>query len=160
MKRFFLPLLFVSALACGGDESTPLDTDASSTSEKEVPVVTSGRFTMTATKWFDGCDRLTDWSGEYNISINESQFSMPPFDGTWDASRAQGLGDSEHNQFVSRTCIITTWAAIDITFTTEDAFRGSIIYRYRADGEYCGDRIPCATTWLVSGVRKQTETTP
>jgi len=160
MKRFLFPLLLASAVACGGDDSNPLGSDTSSNTQKQVPVVTSGRFTMTATKWFDGCERLTDWNGEYNISIDGTVFSMPPFYGTWDASRAKGLGDTEHDQFVSRSCIVTTWSAIDITFTTEDAFHGSIIYRYRADGEYCGARNPCATTWLVSGVRKQTETTP
>ena len=155
MKRLFLPLLLASAIACGGgDDSNLLGSDSSSNTQKKVPVVTSGTFTMTARISFDGCDRQTVWDGEYDITINGDAFSMGPFGGTWDASRAKGLGETPHEQFVSRSCTVTTWTAIDITFTTEDAFYGNIIYRYRVGGE-CGDRKPCATSWLVSGSRKK-----
>jgi len=160
MKRFLLPFLLACAVACGGGDSSPTGSDSSSnTPPKDVPVVTSGTFVVTATMSFDGCNQATVWDGEYNIGIAGTDFVMSPFNGSWDPLKAKALGETRHNQSTSRTCTVTTWTAVDITFTTEDTFYGNIIYRYRVAGD-CGDRNPCATSWLISGTRKKAQVTP
>lgn len=160
MRRVCILLLFASTVACGSG-SDPMETDSSSSSTKHEPppLVTSGTFDVTAKVSFDGCDRTAEWDGTYDIDIDSTAFSMGSFTGSWDAKRVKARGETPHDRTTIRNCLVTIWTEVNITFTSEDAFYGSIIYRYRVAGE-CGTRNPCATTWLIHGTRQETVPAP
>lgn len=151
MKRVCFLVLCACAVGCGGNSSGPVE--GPSSSPPHAPKVTSGTFAVTSEVSYDGCAQPTEWAGDYDLEVDSLTFSMGPFDGDWDASHAKALGETEHHQTIYRLCTVTTWNAIDLTFTSEDAFYGHIIY-YSRPGANCGSRTSCASTWLIHGTRQ------
>lgn len=136
--------------ACGAEDTTGDRIIA----PPPPPQVSSGLFNLAATLQFDGCNSTTVYDSVYEIQITDSTFTMgADWSGQWSPSTLKATGESEHVKETVRFCTITTWSTLQITFTSEDEFFGTIVYRRRLLGD-CGTRTPCQTSWTISGVRR------
>ena len=132
-----------------GDSSEP----ARITAPPPPPLqIANGSFMVTAgDPEFDGCNSTLGFDKTYEIVIDGTDFSMgPDWTGDWDASRSQGRAESDRVRIGVR-CVTTNWTTVNITFTSEDEFFGSIVERLRVDGD-CATQ--CSSSWLISGVRQ------
>ncbi len=141
-----LATLFVAAC---GDESAPPPV-----APRRPITVESGFFDVIDTLIFDTCDSDLVYDGTYEIQINGTDFSMgDAWTGTWDPTRLQGSGESEHAKVVLSRCTHTTWTTVNITFTSADEFSGSVVYRLKESG-VCPGSSECVSSWRIKGVRK------
>ena len=116
--------------------------------------VEDGRFEITASIVYDGCSSTMVFDGTYDIAFSDSGFVMGGWSGDWsaNANSVETHGESSHSQATTRDCVMTSWTTVDMTFTSNDALYGTIIYRYRAVG-VCACCTSCQTTWHITGVR-------
>jgi hypothetical protein len=151
MKRLYVVLLLAGVVACGGgsDPVTP------PVNQQPPMNVASGPFTVIATMSIDECARTDDWNGQYDIEIDGKAFTMGPFTGTWDESAHLARGETAHATHTVRSCTISDWTTVYLTFTNKDSFYGSIVFRHRIAGE-CANLKVCSTTWTIVGKRVAT----
>jgi hypothetical protein len=116
--------------------------------------VEDGEFEITATIVYNGCNSTTVFDGTYNIAFSDSGFVMGGWSGDWSATAnsLEAHGESSQTQASTRDCVMTSWTTVDMTFTSNDAFYGNIIYRYRAVG-ICVCCTSCQSTWYITGTR-------
>jgi hypothetical protein len=150
MKRFSLALLLVSLLGCGGGGSS----DPVTPPPKSTLKVASGTFDVTATMTTNGCAVSTVWDGPYEVQINSTSFSMGPWTGKWNPDTVSAVASSEKDQTTTRSCVVTRYSSIYITFYSEDTFSGSVAYRTGYGSGCSADRKPCTTSWVVRGTRQ------
>lgn len=153
MKRLNFALLLAALVACGGGGGS--DPVKPSTPTKSPMQVENGSFVVTATVSFDGCAVRTPWSGNYDVAIDSTAFSMGPFTGKWDAKSAAAEGETEKMVSSTRGCTSTIYSSIYITFTNPNHFAGTLIYKERLTGS-CGTRAGCTSSWIVRGDRAPT----
>ena len=142
-----LATFFVAAC---GDESAPPPVVG------PPPItVESGFFDVITGPGFNGCDKPDVYDGNtYEIQINGTAFSMgDDWTGTWNPNTLLGSGSTEPISNTFKSCIITTWTSVNITFSSEDEFSGSILFRRRLRGD-CENFTPCTSSWQIAGVRK------
>jgi hypothetical protein len=149
-----LVLLLLGALVtgCGDEEGNPLGNNTPPPIE-----VTSGLFDVTSWIIFDTCNSTTVHADSYVVQIDTLTFSMgDDWVGAWYPKTVTGKGESEREltEIVTRNgiCKVTKWTSVEIMFSSEDEFKGEIIYRRRVDLSCV---TPCLTTWRVEGVRRQ-----
>ncbi|MFQ5512364.1 MAG: hypothetical protein ACE5EO_11015 [Candidatus Krumholzibacteriia bacterium] len=150
-RAILLVLVTLSLTACGGDESPTQVTNPNP--PLQVP---SGSFDVVAAESFNGCNLPTDYNGTYRIDINASGFAMgTDWTGSWsaDANSLEANGESDHVQTVVRSCTMTDWTTVNLTFTSADEFFGSIVYRHRTAGA-CTAQTPCQSSWTITGTRQ------
>jgi hypothetical protein len=151
MKRFGPALLLAGAIACsGGGDSNDLVKPPSG--DPPPFEVVSGSFTVTARSTVNGCDRTTDWNGTYDIQIDSTTFMMGTWKGNWSPTTVMGVAESEREKITTRNCTITNWVTAYVTFTSEDAFSGTISYRHRLARD-CPNLTTCTSTWIITGTR-------
>lgn len=146
-----IALLLGTALiaSCGGENAPEQTTGPGNQQSLQV---SSGMFDVTSRIVFDTCTSTASQDGEYEITIDGADFSMgDSWIGSWNASVATGAGESEHDRFTHRGCTVTEWTEVSVEFTSEDEFKGEVVFRRRVIGS-CN--TPCVTTWLIEGVRK------
>jgi hypothetical protein len=156
MNRVHLALLIASTVACGGGGDTPDPVQP----KDDTPAfeVASGTFDVTATMEFNACEQSTVWDGTYDVQIDSTSFSMGNFTGSWSPNTLRATGETEHESHTTRSCTVTTWTAIYLTFTSENSFGGTVTYRLRLGGD-CGDRATCASSWTIHGSRQAPQST-
>jgi hypothetical protein len=140
---------------CGSDGGSDNVTDPP---DPPKPLeVASGDFNVTTWVTFNGCELTKTFAETYSIQIDESGFSMGDWTGSWTAasSSVKALGESEHESVAMRDCTVTSWTAVNLDFTSEDAFTGHVILRRRASGGSCecATCTDCQSAWGISGVR-------
>jgi hypothetical protein len=116
------------------------------------PQVGSGTFDFTATVGFNGCNLATAFDTTYTIEIDSTSFTMGEWTGTWNPTTRKAYCESPHHQTTTRGCTITTWTAVNITFTNANSFYGSVTYRKRVSGT-CSCCTACQSSWNIRGTR-------
>jgi len=154
MKRLLLAFFLTAALACGGGGSGSGTLEPPPPDDDPPPAnITGGTFDVTATLQVNGCAQTTVWDGTYTVDLDSLSFSMGPWTGSWDSTKAAARGESVKNYTTTRACTVTRWTSVYITFSTPDHFAGSVVYRLRLGGD-CGDRSTCTTSWVIVGDRQ------
>jgi hypothetical protein len=135
------------ATACGGEDASPTQVNT-----PEPMVVPDGTFAVTATEIFKTCDQPNRYNGDFEITFDGDSFTMgSDWEGTWDAMDALARGESVREEEQYRECKVSTWTAVEMTFTSPDECSGTIKYRRSVSGS-CNTN--CTVTWGFDAVRK------
>lgn len=124
--------------------------------EKTAPpppiVVESGSFEITAVSGFNGCGSGTNFDGIYDVVIDSLSCTLGNWTGSWDPASVTADLESPHNVQNLRDCTVRAWTSVNITFSSENAFWGTIVYRKRVSGT-CGCCTQCTSSWTITAVR-------
>lgn len=153
LRVYVAPLLLAILLAgCG---SSGGGSPTSGNDEPPVTLnVTSGTFDVTATRAYDQCGRSTDYNGAYDVTIDGNTFAMgTEWEGSYNPSAASASAQSSINVVIDhRDCKVNDFTTVNVKFSSEDEFSGTITYRRRLLSGECD--TSCITTWTIHGTRQ------